>query len=186
MRPTGRQPVVTPAPLNEGAVVELGRIVNCHGIRGEVRMLPHNPDSTALDAIEWVWLRTDGGAIERRRLLGQRRHKRFVLLRLDGCATANDAEALVGRAVCVPVAELAPCQPHEVYHIQLLGCTVQTEDGTPVGTVRDVFSTGSNDVCVVTDGTREHLIPLIADVIVRLDVAAAEIVIRPLPGLLDT
>ena len=166
-------------------MVESGRIVNRHGVRGEVRMLPHNPESTTLNAADWVVLRAGDTAGERRRVLAWRRHRRFLLLRLEGCDTANDAEALVGCAVCVSREQLPPRQANEVYHIDLIGCTVETDSGAVLGTVREVFATGSNDVCVVTGGTREYLIPLIADVIVRLDPVAGEIVIRPIPGLLD-
>lgn len=148
-------------------------------------MLPHNPESTTVDTLESVLLRAADASVERRRVLGRRRHKRFLLLRLEGCETADDAEALVGRAVCITKDELPPRQPHEAYHVELIGCTVRTDTGDVLGTVREVLVTGSNDVCVVTGGAREHLIPLIADVVVRLDVAAGEVVIRPLPGLLD-
>jgi 16S rRNA processing protein RimM len=50
--------------------------------------------------------------------------------------------------------------------------------------VVDVIVTGSNDVCVVRDGEREYLIPLIDDVIVELS-PGEKIVVRPIPGLLD-
>jgi len=62
-----------------------------------------------------------------------------------------------------------------------------TESGTLLGTVTRVFPTGSNHVCEVTGETREYLIPLIADVIVRLNVTPPErvLIIRPIPGLLD-
>jgi len=147
--------------------------------------VPHNPDSTTLDAAEWVVLSDGNTPGERRRVLARRHHKRFVLLRLEGCNSVHDAEALVGRTVCVLRDQLLPRQPNEVYHIDLIGCTVRTDSGDILGTVREVFATGSNDVCVVTDATREYLIPLIADVIARLDPAAGEIIIRPVPGLLD-
>jgi len=181
MRPAGRRV----ASRDGGPLVEIGRIVNRHGIHGEVRVLPHNPETTTLNAVEWVVLRDANTPGERRRVVARRRHKRFVLLRLEGCDTANDAEALVGRTVCVPREQLPPRQPHEVYQVDLIGCTVRTDSGDDLGTVREIFATGSNDVCVVWDGTREYLIPLIADVIVRLDPAAGEIVIHPVPGLLD-
>jgi 16S rRNA processing protein RimM len=51
--------------------------------------------------------------------------------------------------------------------------------------VRELIVTGSNDVCVVRGTGREYLIPLIADVIATLDTAGREIVVHPVPGLLD-
>jgi len=99
--------------------------------------------------------------------------------------TANDAEALIGSTVAVPRAQLPPMAPEAVYHIDLIGCAVRTTTGEELGTVAEMIVTGSNDVCVVRSATRECLIPLIADVIDRLDVPARMIVVRPVPGLLD-
>lgn len=170
----------TPADL-----VELGRIVNRHGLRGEVRVLPHNPESGAVLALPSLLLTRDDGTVERRRVLASRPHKHFVLVTLEGVATANDAEALMGCGVAVPRADLPPAGPAAVYHIDLIGCEVRTTAGETLGTVREVIVTGSNDVCVVRGGGREVLIPLVADVIASLDTAARTIVVHPLPGLLE-
>lgn len=166
-------------------LIELGRIVNRHGIRGEVRVLPHNPASPMLEHCATMMLRTAGGACESRRVLSRRRHKQFLLVQFEGVDTANAAEALIGRVVCLDGAQLPPPGPGEIYHIDLIGCRVCTDDGAPVGMVRAVFNTGSNDVCTVEGDGREYLIPLIADVIVRIDVGDRHMVIRPIPGLLD-
>jgi 16S rRNA processing protein RimM len=167
-------------------VVELGRIVGRHGVRGDVRVLLHNPDSTALSGASEIWLMREG-SVERRRLLSLRPHKRVLLAQLEGVDTANAADALVGSTVGVLRAALPRLAPDEVYYVELIGCPVVTEAGAPLGTVTRVFPTGSNDVCEVSGKEREYLIPLIADVVVRLNVTPPErvLIIRPIPGLLD-
>ncbi|MGD9763659.1 MAG: ribosome maturation factor RimM [Candidatus Binatia bacterium] len=165
--------------------MELGTIVNRHGLRGEVRLLAHNPDSDTVDRLPSVTLIRGAGRREERAVRGVRRHKRFILLQLDGVDSANAAEALVGCAVAVPRAALPPAGPHAAYHADLLGCTVLTTSGEHLGTVREMLVTGSNDVCVVRDGAREVLVPVIADVVAELDISARRLVVHPLPGLLD-
>jgi 16S rRNA processing protein RimM len=167
-----------------GQLVELGRIVNRHGIRGEVRMLPYNPESPAARTSPALVLTRPDGSSESRRVLARRPHKQFLLLTLEGVATANDAEALVGCRVSVARRHL-PSDAAGVYHIDLVGCAVRTTAGEALGTVAEIIVTGSNDVCVVRGGGREVLIPLIADVIAELDAAARTIVVHPIPGLLD-
>ncbi len=185
-RPAGRTPSAEPTLQDAGELVELGRIVNRHGIRGEVRLLPHCAESEALAASGELWLRRPDGTAERRPIVSMRPHKQFLLLQLEGVTTANDAEALIGCTVAVPRAQLPPLAPEAVYHIDLIGCAVRTTSGEELGTVAEMIVTGSNDVCVVRRGSREYLIPLVADVIEVLDVSARTIVVRPLPGLLDT
>jgi 16S rRNA processing protein RimM len=173
------------AENNDGALVELGAIVNLHGIRGELRLLPHNPD-TALtgDVRELVLIHRDGTQ-QPLRLRGARRHKRFVLVTLEGVDDANAAQALIGCRVAVPRTALPPPGPNAVYHADLIGCGVVTTAGTALGRVQEMLVTPSNDICVVRGAGREHLIPLIADVIAEIDVAGRRLVVHPLPGLLD-
>jgi 16S rRNA processing protein RimM len=127
------------------------------------------------------------GCVERQRLLSLRSHKRVFLARFEGIDSADAADAIVGSAVGVRRDALPHLAPDEAYYVELIGCPVVTEAGTPLGTVTRVFPTGSNDVCEVTGEAREYLIPLIADVVVRLNVAPPErvLIIRPIPGLLD-
>lgn len=184
MEPTGRP--LPPAETSAAAepLVELGPIVNLHGIRGEVRLLPHNPESEVAAASGSLVLLHPDGRRETRRVRGARWHKRFVLLRLDGVEDAAAAGALVGCRVAVPRAALPRPEHDAVYHVDLLGCEVVTTAGEALGTVREMLVTGSNDVCVVRDARREVLVPMIADVIAEIDVAQRRLVVHPLPGLL--
>ena len=185
MEPTDRPLRPADPAVHDEPLVELGPIVNCHGIRGELRLLPHNPTSeAAAHSAELVVLWPDGRR-ESRRVTAARRHKRFVLLQLDGVTDLTAAEALVGCTVAVPRAALPPAGQDAVYHADLLGCAVVTTDGAALGTVHQMLSTGSNDICVVRDGTREVLVPMVADVIAEIDIAGRRIVINLLPGLLD-
>jgi len=185
MVPAHRAPRAGAASTASGRLVELGRIVNTHGIRGEVRVLPHNPDSSAVLERETVLLTRPDGSAEARRVLARRRHKQFALLQLDGVTDRDAAAALVGCTVSVPRAELPPAGPEAVYHADLIGCRVCTTAGALLGTVDEMIVTGANDVCVVRGAGREYLVPLIADVIAALDLEARTITIHPLPGLLE-
>src|SRR5215470_4259615 len=169
MVPRDRPPESAARPIAlHGELVELGRIVNRHGVRGEVRLLLHNPDSTIATALRTVVLTRGDGTGEWHRVLAGRRHKRFALLRLEGVETANDAEALIGRGVAVLRTQLPPPGPAALYHVDLIGCAVHTTAGEPLGTVEELIVTGSNDVCVVRGLGREVLIPLVADVIAAI------------------
>src|SRR5213080_206622 len=68
---------------------------------------------------------------------------------------------------------------------EVVGFRVETTGGESLGAVAETFPTGLNDVWVVRGGGREHLIPVVADVVRAIDRATRRIVIEPLPGLLD-
>ena len=164
--------------------VEIGAIVRRHGVRGEVRVLPHNPLSEALEVGQRVELVGADGATQWRKIESLRPHKRFYLVFFDGVTSADQADLLVGARVVVPRDALPELDDDEVYWFDLIGCDVQGESGEEFGRVVEMMATGSNDVLVVREGDAEHLIPWIDDVIVSWDHEQSKIVIRVLPGLL--
>jgi len=85
----------------------------------------------------------------------------------------------------VRAADLPPPAADEFYYHEVEGFRVETTDGTYLGTVDETFSTGLNDVLVVRNADREHLIPVITDVIRAVDRNDRRIVIEPMPGLLE-
>ena len=169
--------------MTDEILVSLGTLVKPHGIRGEIRFLPFNPTSTTIRAGAIVILR-HAGTEHPRRVTGVRPHNHFQLLTLEGCPSMTVAETLVGAEVCVPASALPPPAPGEIYHRQIIGLAVVTVDGTPVGTVTEIMPLRSSDVCVVRAGTREHLVPLVADIVKEIDVPGGRMVIDPPPGLL--
>jgi 16S rRNA processing protein RimM len=89
----------------------------------------------------------------------------LVLVALEGVGDRTAAEALRGARVLVPATDLPPPAADEFYYHEMVGVRVETTDGRALGAIAETFSTGTNDVWVVRDGTHEHLIPVIADVV---------------------
>ena len=166
------------------ALVALGAVVNTHGIRGELRVRLYNPASRTLRPGADVVLRR-GDTLHPHRVDALRPHQRVLLMQLVGCDSMTAAEALVGCEVCVPETDLPPLAAHEIYHRELQGMTVVTTGGVTLGVIDEIIPTASTDVCVVRGAGREHLIPLIADVVRELDRGGRRLVIEPLPGLLE-
>ena len=80
---------------------------------------------------------------------------------------------------------IPPLPAGEYFVSDLQGMTVRTTDGQVIGIIEEVFTTGSNDVYVVRDGSREYLIPAIKDVIREIDIKSRAMLISPMKGLLD-
>jgi 16S rRNA processing protein RimM len=96
--------------------------------------------------------------------------------------SANDAQALRGYWVLVPL-ENAHKLPKGAYYIyQIVGLEVFTEAGDLLGNVADVLTTSANDVYVVKGpGVREPsgelLVPVVKQVVKRIDPDQGRIVI---------
>jgi 16S rRNA processing protein RimM len=167
-------------------LVVIGEITRAHGLRGEMRVMPltDHPERFA-EVTECVLWDRAGDTREPCRITGARPQGAAILLSLAGCETVEAASALVGRLVAVPEAQAWPLPPGQFYPWQLEGCRVVTDDGREVGRVIRIEHSAAQDLWVVSDGAREHLIPAVAEIVLEVDVGAGRVVIRPPDGLLE-
>lgn len=166
--------------MGENRIV-IGRVSRPHGIQGEIRIEYFNPEEPhSFSRYQMIFLQGDKGNPQPYRPLAVRPHKKFILALLEGVRTRAEAEQLRGKMVLVDPADLPPLDADEYYWQDILGMRVVTEDGGNVGTITEIFPTGSNDVYVVREGEREVLIPAIKEVVVSIDTKARTMVIRPL------
>jgi 16S rRNA processing protein RimM len=161
----------------------VGRVLRPHGVRGELRVEVLTDYPERLAEVKTLYL---GATFRPYELVAARLHKQFVLLKLRDCDDRDAADALRGVALYVAIEDAIPLEDGEVYEHQLEGVHVVTEDGTPLGEIVEVLSApGANDVLVIHGARGELLVPVIEDVLLALDWDAAQLVIRPLPGLID-
>jgi 16S rRNA processing protein RimM len=163
----------------------VGTIARAHGNRGQVivDLATDFPDERFQPGAE-VFIERDG-RIEALRLTAVRfQHERPVMT-IDGVETMDDAEALAGRELRVPVDRLVALPEGTFYRHDLIGCRVVTVDGRDVGAVSDVQGELTGSRLVIAGARGEILIPLVSEICTTVDPAAKRIVIAPPEGLLD-
>ena len=121
---------------------------------------------------------------ETRRISTARLHGDAMLVRFERCDDPETAAQLVGRLLAVPESEVMPLPEGQFYPWQLEGARVMTEDGREVGRLARI-EPGPQDLWVVANGDREHLIPAVPEIVLEVDLAAGRVVIRPPEGLLE-
>ena len=173
-------------------MIRIGRITGVHGLRGGLRFRPDYPESESIQTVERVFLAEGDATSEATlnprefRIAGVAQLGRgTVRLMLDGITDANLAETLKGKNVFADERELPPPAENEFYFRDVIGCEVFLTDGRRIGAVEEIIATGANEVFVVRDASKEVLVPVIADVVKEIDVAARRVVIEAVPGLLD-
>jgi 16S rRNA processing protein RimM len=174
---------LTDAEWNDCAVV--GRVARAHGNRGEVIV---NPDTDFVEGrfrvgAEFLVRRADG--VGRVRVTAMRIHQGRPIVALDGVETMDDAEAMAGVELRVPVGELEALPDGMFYRHDLVGCRVETTGGDGVGEVAAVEGDLGASRLVVKAPGGEVLIPLAQAICVVIDIAARRIVVDPPDGLLD-
>lgn len=160
----------------------IGQITKPHGVRGEVRVIPHTDLPERFTWLETVYV----GEINPRpiKVEGARLHQNMILLKLVGVDDRNQAELLRGEWLQVPEAEALPLAEDEYYLYQLEGLIVRTETGEDLGVLVEVIETGANNVFLVRGPRGEVLLPDTAEVIQEIDFENGRIIVHLLAGLL--
>jgi 16S rRNA processing protein RimM len=166
-------------------LIAIGELVGAHGVRGEARVRPFNPDSSALGDVSEVFLLRGDAAASRRRLERARPHGGVWLVALEGVRTPEEVRLLVRTQVAIRERDLPGLESGQFYCYQLIGLEVVDDAGATLGRVADVLPTAANDVLVVSGGEGERLIPMIDRVVAAVDLEKRRIVVHPVEGLLD-
>ena len=172
--------------------VTVGRIGRPHGIRGEVviGVRTDEPDlrfavGATLDAAERADEPAGGAQLT---VAAARWHSGQLLVAFAGIADRTAAAELTGRWLTMDASQLPEVgDPDEFRDHELIGLSVRTCAGDPVGVVADVLHYGQ-DLLVVrrTDGQEgESLVPFVKAIVPEVDVQRGVVVIDPPPGLLD-
>ena len=160
----------------------IGRVLGPVGLAGEVRarVLTDFPDHFL--ELETVHL---GDNLRPYRIQSARLEPETVVLKFDGIADPATARTLRNQDIQIPIDQAVVLPPDLYYWHQVVGLTVWTDDGRELGKVVEIIRTGSNDVYVVGEGRNEILVPVIADVVQRIDLQAKKIIVHLLPGIAD-
>lgn len=165
--------------------IAIGKIVSAHGIKGEVRVVPWTDSLERFNLLNRVYLAKDG-AVRTAHIISARSHKNVVVMSLREVTSANEAEALRNWTVEIEHKDLLPLPEGHYYIFQLIGLKVRILDGRDLGVLTEVLQTGANDVYVVQrPGCKDVLIPALKSVVKKIDIQGQEILVDPLPGLLD-
>lgn len=162
-------------------MLEIGKLVNTHGIRGEVKIQPWCDDPYVFDELNTLIINGEAYEIERNRY-----HKTCQIVKLKGIDDINTAERLKNNVVYIERGALT--LPEGRYYVaDVIGLEVREESGRVIGIVDDVIKTGSNDVYVLknTFNKKQILIPVIDSVIKETNIEGGYIVAELIKGLID-
>ena len=169
----------------------VGHLSRVHGIHGEfvVSPLTDHPEGTFAPGVVLRLADATGRApdpdLPPLRVDFARPHKGVFLVAFGGVETRNEAEALRGRYLLRPAAEVEPAEEGEYFYHQLLGLEVHTVDGVFLGTVREVYDLAPTDLLEVRGEGRETMIPFSKEIVVQVDLDAGRMVVDPPEGLLE-
>ena len=157
-------------------LLETGKIVSTHGLHGEVKILPWADAPEFLLEFDRVFLGKQEYAVEDARV-----QKTCVLMKLAGIDSVEEAAKLRDQVVFISRDDIE-LEDGAIFIQDLLGLPVLTEDGAELGKLKEVISTGANDVFFVK-GEHEYMIPAMPEFVLERNIDEGFIRVRLIEGM---
>ena len=160
--------------------LEIGKIINTHGLRGEVKISAWTNSYDDFENFSYVYTKSG----QKLNIEGIKYQKNNLIVKFREINSIEEAEKYKNAVLSLTKEELGEL-PENVYYIaDLLDCTVFNEDNEKIGILSDVFSTGSNDVYdIKRENAKNLLVPIIDGVVRSVDIENKKIIIKIPEGL---
>ena len=167
-----------PTQPDEDEVI-VGQIGGPWGLRGDLKVQVLTDLLSRFSPGSVLHLKGQPTRVER-----SRPAKGGILVKLDTISDRTEAESVRGLLLTVPRSDVEPPPEGSYYHFQIIGIGVWSEQGEYLGNVKEILSTGGNDVYVLSgSGRKELLIPALEDVVLEVDLGQSRMTVRLPEGL---
>lgn len=165
---------------------KVGKIINTHGIRGEVKVKRITDFDDRFEVGATLYLEQENQEVIALEIIAHRMHKGFDLIRFKGYDNINEVEKFKGCLLKITEAQQTTLPAGEFYYHEIIGCEVYLTGGELLGKITEILAPGANDVWVVKRKQgKDVLIPYIPQVVIEVDVKHKKVVIDPLEGLIE-
>ncbi|AKC65963.1 ribosome maturation factor RimM [Bacillus altitudinis] len=168
--------------------LNVGKIVNTHGVRGEVRVVSKTDfpeERYKKGSVLYIFKQNQKEPLKVT-VASHRQHKQFDLLTFEEVGSLNEAEQLKESILKVEKEHLGSLDEGEFYFHEIIGCEVYDEKDKLIGQIKEVLTPGANDVWVVgRKGKKDALIPYIPSVVKTVDISSKKVHIEVMEGLID-
>jgi len=150
-------------------LIPIGRVVRPHGVRGRIKLEYFGEDVNRFPPSQEVFIEVKVGSLQAYEILGTTPQPPRLILHLKGIGRREEVEPLIGKVVFIKREVLPDLDEGEYYWMDLLGMSVETQQGKRIGRLKEIFSTGANDVYVVEGKRGEIFLPATEEVIQNVD-----------------
>ena len=164
--------------------IQVGKIINTHGIKGEVKVFPLTDDIFRFDELKKVYL---GEAKLKVEIESVKYHKGLVIIKFRGIDNINHVVSFKDDFIYVDEEDRIELPKGQYFIYDIVGCMVLNTKGEKIGLVTEVIQSASNDVYVVKnhEKNKEYMIPAVKEFFVLIDIKDKKIVIDPIEGMIE-
>jgi len=161
----------------------IGRVTKAHGVKGRVKVDYFGEDLHCPSFYREIFIEDEKGKPESYEVLEAVPQPPRLILQLKGIEKVEETKPLIGKEILVEKDAFLKLGEGEYYWIDILGMKVETREGKGIGKVKEIFSTGANDVYVVEGKRGEILLPATEEVIQSIDLERGVMKVIRMEGL---
>ena len=162
--------------------IVVGKIVNTHGIKGDIKVYPYTDDIERFSNLKSIYIGKEKLSIE---IENAKYHKGMVLLKLKGFDNINEVLHFKDETIFIDEKDKVKLPKDNYFIYELIDCKVFDMAGNPLGYIKDVLQNSSNDVYIVQDKDKEYLIPAVKQFVKEVNVIEKKIIIDPIEGMIE-
>lgn len=161
-----------------------GKIINTHGVRGDVKVESYCDSPEILKGLSSVYLK-EKNTYRELRVCHASIFKAFVLMSLEGITTLDEA-VMMREKILYAKREDIPVEEGSYFIADLIGLPViDADDRTKVyGTLKSVQNLGASDIYTVETEKGERMMPAVSEFVISVELDEG-IYVRPIEGMLD-
>lgn len=160
----------------------IGKIVNIHGIKGEIKIYPYTDDIENLSKLKEIYL---DEKLEKKYIIKSSKiQKNMLILKLASIDSVEKAEKLRNMNLYIPKLEV---KEEDTYYIEDLISleVIDIKNNVSIGKITYVFNNGANDVYeILTNDGKKVYFPAIKQVVKQVDIKNNKIYVEVMKGLI--
>lgn len=166
--------------------LEVGKIINTHGLKGEVKVVTWTDYPEVFEEIGYVWLKKRTGD-ERLDIRNVKYQKNNIIIKFSQINSIEEAEKFKNQILYADRENMPELPEGMHYIVDLIGLEVYDEEtGDKIGVIADVFNTGANDIYdVKREGKKNLLLPVIDEFVKNIDMEKNRVTVHVMEGLDD-
>lgn len=167
-------------------LISVGKILNFHGIKGEVKVGYTKGKEQLIEGLEKVFV-IKNGIQKEYSVEFVRFHKQFALIKFAEINSINDVEEIKGLEIKIPKEQAeSELTEDEFFISDLIGVEVFNIDGEKIGEIKDVGTNGANEILEIIDNNNQnHLIPFVKELVPVVDLNKHQVVVKDIEGLIE-
>lgn len=162
----------------------LGRIAKTHGIKGEVTIKIDADDPSAYLDMKHFFLEYNKVLtpffVEKLIMSGDK-----FFATIQDVKTIEAAQALVGKEVYLPLEMLPKLSGKQFYFHEVIGFTLVDDVKGELGPIKDILEYPTQAIIQVVKDGKEVLIPVLDDIIQKVDRKSRKLFVKAPEGLID-